>query len=92
MAAEQGKTVSQPVHTWKQTGALAAPEAHKAAAADAKFVYAVTNTQVAKYDRATGRRVAVSRGPAKHLNSAPESTLQTPMVQSFATPAIYWPS
>jgi endonuclease/exonuclease/phosphatase family metal-dependent hydrolase len=54
---------------WMATRTLPAPEAHQAAAADDRFVYAITNTQVAKYDRGTGRRVAVSSGAAKHLNS-----------------------
>jgi len=54
---------------WTRTGTLDAPEAVQAAAADDKFVYAVTNDRVAKYDRATGRRLAVSTGHARHLNS-----------------------
>ena len=55
--------------TWVATETLAAPEANQAAAADENFVYAITNTLVAKYDRLTGKRVAVSTGDAKHLNS-----------------------
>lgn len=55
--------------TWEKTGELAAPEAIQAAAADERFVYAINNAVVAKYDRATGERVAVSIGPARHLNS-----------------------
>lgn len=54
---------------WKQIGTLSAPEAHQAAAADDKFAYAITNTLVAKYDRQSGERLAVSTGEAKHLNS-----------------------
>lgn len=54
---------------WKATGTLSAEEAFQAAAADEKFVYAITNTKVAKYDRQTKKRVAVSTGEAKHLNS-----------------------
>ncbi len=54
---------------WKQTGMLSALEAHQAAAADDKFVYAITNTLVAKYDRQSGERLATSTGEAKHLNS-----------------------
>jgi hypothetical protein len=54
---------------WKQTAVLPAREAHQAAAADERFVYAINNTTVARYDRETGKRVAVSRGPARHLNS-----------------------
>ncbi len=53
----------------KETGRLAAPEAVQAAAADDQFVYAISSVAVAKYDRATGARVAVSTGDAKHLNS-----------------------
>ncbi len=51
------------------TRRMPAPEAHQAAAAEGKFVYAITSRAVAKYDRATGKRVAVSTGAAKHWNS-----------------------
>ncbi len=54
---------------WKSTGVIAAPEAVQAAAADGQFVYAISSTAVAKYDRHTGQRVATSTGEAKHLNS-----------------------
>ena len=54
---------------WPKTAELAAPEAIQAAAADGRFVYAIASQQVAKYDRATGRRIATSTGKAKHLNS-----------------------
>ncbi|MFG0333040.1 MAG: alpha/beta hydrolase family protein [Maioricimonas sp. JB049] len=54
---------------WVETGTLPAPEAFQAAAADERFVYAIANRQVAKYDRSTRQRVAVSTGEAKHLNS-----------------------
>ena len=53
----------------KETSRLAAPEAVQAAAADDQFVYAISSVAVAKYDRATGARIAVSTGNAKHLNS-----------------------
>lgn len=59
----------EPKVVWKQTGTLSATEAHQAAAADDKFVYAITNTLVAKYDRQSGERLATSFGEAKHLNS-----------------------
>lgn len=59
----------EPKVVWKQTGMLSAPEAHQAAASDEKFVYAITNTLVAKYDRQSGERLAASTGEAKHLNS-----------------------
>lgn len=52
-----------------KTGELAAPEAVQAAAVDEKFVYAIANAVVAKYDRATGKKIATSSGEARHLNS-----------------------
>jgi endonuclease/exonuclease/phosphatase family metal-dependent hydrolase len=54
---------------WIRTEAFGAPEAVQAAAADARFFYAIANTQIARYDRTTRQRVAVSTGDAKHLNS-----------------------
>ncbi|MCC6507842.1 MAG: endonuclease [Pirellulaceae bacterium] len=54
---------------WKQTREFEAAEAIQAAAIDAQFVYAINNTQVAKYDRSSGQRLALSSGEAKHLNS-----------------------
>ena len=55
--------------TWRETAVLAAPEAFQAAAADDSHVYAIANSKIAKYDRATGRPLATSSGPAQHLNS-----------------------
>lgn len=57
-----------------RTGALSAPEAAQAAAADEHFVYAISSEAIAKYDRATGQRLAVSTTApgseaAHHLNS-----------------------
>src|SRR5687768_6775238 len=52
-----------------KTSSLAAPEANQAAAADHRFVFGVGSAVVAKYDRLTGKRVALSSGGAKHLNS-----------------------
>lgn len=46
-----------------------AEEAHQAAACDRQFIYAISSTAVAKYDRATGARLAISTGDARHLNS-----------------------
>ena len=46
---------------WEQTGVLPADEAFQAAA-DEEFVYGIARTSIAKYDRLTGARVAVSRG------------------------------
>lgn len=54
---------------WVQTGTLAAEEAHQAVAADERYVYAINNRVVAKYDRATGERLTKSTGDAHHLNS-----------------------
>jgi hypothetical protein len=54
---------------WEKVGEWPASEAKQAAAADHRFFYAITNTLVAKYDRGTGQRVAVSTGKAEHLNS-----------------------
>jgi hypothetical protein len=51
------------------TGTLATPHATQAAAADERFVYAVSNTAVVRYDRATGAELAQSTGRAEHLNS-----------------------
>lgn len=51
------------------TGSLSSPHATQAAAADERFVYAVSSTAVARYDRATGKQLAVSTGKAEHLNS-----------------------
>src|SRR5262245_644935 len=60
---------SHAADAWQETRAIAALQARQAAAADDKFVYAITNSQVAQYDRVTGERVAVSTGNAEHLNS-----------------------
>jgi hypothetical protein len=60
---------AQTDRAYVQTQALAADEANQAAAADERFVYAIDSTAVAKYDRASGARVALSTGEAKHLNS-----------------------
>ena len=54
---------------WRQAAELPAAEAHQAAAADENYVYAITNSVVAKYDRKTGERIAGSTGAARHLNS-----------------------
>jgi len=54
---------------WLLTRTIPAPEAVQAAAADAANLYAIHNTGVARYDRSSGLRTAVSRGEAQHLNS-----------------------
>ena len=69
IAAEPQGVAPVTSRAWSSTAILAAPEANQAAAADEKHVYAITNALVAKYDRLTGERVAVSTGEAQHLNS-----------------------
>jgi hypothetical protein len=59
----------KPAHAWKETRSFAAPEATQAAAADDRFVYAISNRVIAKYDRATEKLVSRSTGEASHLNS-----------------------
>lgn len=51
---------------------LPASEAHQGAAADRASVYAIDNSQVARYDKASGRRVGLWQGDPKqfkHINS-----------------------
>ena len=51
---------------------LPAPEANQGVAVDGAFVYAVGNSEIGKYDRATGQRVALWTGDVAtfpHLNS-----------------------
>lgn len=58
---------------WRALADFASEHATQAAAADDAHFYAVSNTTVAQYDRATGKLVAVSdsgKTPAEHLNSA----------------------
>ncbi len=55
---------------WKAESELKSEYATQAAAADATRVFAVSNTKVATYDRASGKRLALSEGAAEHLNSA----------------------
>ncbi len=54
---------------WIKTRTLDAAEAHQAAAADDRFVYAIANRVVAQYDRDSGQRLSQSSGDAYHLNS-----------------------
>lgn len=56
-------------HEWVPELIVAAPEAVQAATGDRNSLYAISSTRVARYDRATGKRLAVSQGPATHLNS-----------------------
>ena len=53
----------------RQTRSISAPEAIQAAAVDGRVVYAIGSVVIAKYDRNTGERIALSTGAATHLNS-----------------------
>ncbi len=59
----------EPTTSWQQTRSFPAAEAHQAAAADDKFIYAIASEKIAKYDRKSGERISISTGEAKHLNS-----------------------
>lgn len=54
---------------WQTTRILPAPEAKQAAAAHGDIVYAIDNREIGLYDRASGKRRAIARGAARHLNS-----------------------
>ena len=69
MFAAETKLTLKP--GWEAAGSIASEHATQAAAADAKFAYAVSNTTVAQYDRTTGKQIQTGTMPdAKHLNSA----------------------
>jgi len=55
--------------TLKITSSFPAAEANQAAAAGGDFIYAIDSKVIAKYDRRTGQRLALSSGMATHLNS-----------------------
>ncbi|MEM7478002.1 MAG: glycerophosphodiester phosphodiesterase family protein [Planctomycetota bacterium] len=65
----QGPNETSAQSNWQSFAEIPAPEAFQAAAADEEFVYAISSKQVAKYDRGTGKRIALSSGEAQHLNS-----------------------
>ena len=83
--------------TARTTRTFTAPEARQGVAADARHFYPVDNTIVAKYEIASGRRVADWKGPrnglVRHLNScladagrircANSNYPQTPMASSI---------
>ncbi len=54
---------------WPLIHTIPAAEAHQAAAATQEHFYAISSTVVARYDRKSGTRQAISSGDAKHLNS-----------------------
>lgn len=53
-----------------ETRRIPSPHATQAAAADARHLYAISNTTIATHDRQTGRLIASATAPdTKHLNS-----------------------
>lgn len=64
-----GATAADKPARYVETGSLPAAEARQAAAASERHVYAIDNRQIVRYDRASGARLAESRGDAFHLNS-----------------------
>jgi hypothetical protein len=77
LAAAPPAPVAEPATTalvrrpgWTTTRLIASPHATQAAAADERNAYAISNTTVAQYDRATGRLLqAGTAADAQHLNS-----------------------
>jgi len=65
-----GVSAQQPLEPLRE---IRAPEAHQGVAVDEAHVYAITNREVAKYDKFTGERVAgweaTDEKPLIHLNS-----------------------
>lgn len=59
----------EPSVVWRTTATMPAEEAHQAVAADEHSVYVIASRVIARYDRATGERLATSTGEATHLNS-----------------------
>lgn len=62
----------EPTAQAAETRRIPAPEADQGVAVDARYIYAVDNNVIAKYDRATGARVGEWRGDETlfpHLNS-----------------------
>jgi len=71
-AAQSGVAVDIPRLTATTQRVYEAPEADQGVAADAVHFYAVDNTVIAKYEIATGKRVAqwtAPTGTIRHLNS-----------------------
>src|SRR5688500_14124473 len=62
-------TYAETPLAYVETAAFEAREAVQAAAADERHVYAIDNRRIARYDRASGKRLAESDGDALHLNS-----------------------
>lgn len=63
---------TQDIATAKELRRIPADEAHQGVASDTRFVYAIADNMIGKYDKATGKRVALFEGnPAVfiHMNS-----------------------
>ena len=71
MAMTSAFSGAEPVTeaSYIRVSGFVAAEAIPAAAADDQFIYAIDNSVIAKYDRVSGKRLALSTGEAKHLNS-----------------------
>jgi hypothetical protein len=73
LAQEQPALDQQlPVQQAEVIGRFKAPEATQGVAVDAKYFYAVANSRIAKYDKASGRKVAEWQGERArypHINS-----------------------
>jgi hypothetical protein len=64
--------VVNPLPSVTEVERFAAPEAHQGVVADKHYVYAISNSEIGKYDRRTRKRVALWQGdPAQfiHMNS-----------------------
>ena len=56
----------------KELRRISAEEAHQGVASDSRFVYAIADSRIGKYDKSTGKRVALFEGDPKvfiHMNS-----------------------
>jgi hypothetical protein len=75
MAAQVAATplpVATPLLTATEVRRMPAAEAHQGVVADRHYVYAISNSEIGKYDRSTGERVARWQGDPKqfvHMNS-----------------------
>ena len=61
--------IADDAAVWQVVRTLPSQDAHQAAAADERFLYAISSERIARYDRFTDEPAGMSRGPAKHLNS-----------------------
>ncbi|SDF28339.1 hypothetical protein [Terriglobus roseus] len=65
-------TPAQDVAAAKELRRIPAAEANQGVATDARFVYAIEDAKIGKYDKATGKRVGLFEGDPKvfiHMNS-----------------------